>query len=250
MKPIRLLSLVALSACSLSTTPDVPEGAVKVLFIGNSLTYQNDLPQTIAQLAASAGLPPCYCVSVAYANYALEDHWYGGHAVDALDGEDWDFVVMQQGPSALAESREHLRFWSGVFGEVIDTIGAQAVMYGVWPQRSRSFDFPNVTETYRLAASDIGALFAPAGEAWQLAWAQDPTLPLYAGDDFHPSTMGTYLAALVIFQRIYARSPVGVQVTAIVDGRAQSWPLAVVQLLQTTAAAANAAEDAIVTTPP
>jgi len=34
-----------------------------------------------------------------------------------------------------------------------------------------------------------------------------------------------------------------VQVTAVVNGRAQPWPVAVVQLLQSAAAAANAAED-------
>jgi hypothetical protein len=79
--------------------------------------------------------------------------------------------------------------------------------------------------------------------AWQLAWAADPALPLYAADGFHPSAMGTYLAALVVLQRIYNRSPVNVQQQAIVNGSAQPWPLAIVQLLQQAAAAANAAED-------
>jgi hypothetical protein len=245
MKTIRrALPLAALVACSLGTAPEAPEGSVKVLFIGNSLTYQNDLPRTVAQLALSAGLPQCYCYQIAYPDYALEDHYDRREAITALEEEDWDFVVMQQGPSALPDSRTHLRLWAGVFGNIIDSVGGQAIMYGVWPQRSRSFDFPNVAESYRLAAMDIGALFAPAGEAWQLAWAQDPTLPLYDFDDFHPSAMGTYLAALVLFQRIYARTPEGVQVTAVVDGRAQPWSVAQVQLLQTAAAAANAAEDA------
>jgi hypothetical protein len=71
----------------------------------------------------------------------------------------------------------------------------------------------------------------------------DPTLPLYAADNFHPSPMGTYLAALVVFQRIYNSSPVGVQQQAIVNGSVQPWPVAIVQLLQQAAAAANAAED-------
>lgn len=241
---LRVFPVAALIACSLGTAPEAPDGAVKVLFIGNSLTYTNDLPLTVAQLATSAGLPECYCVAIAYPNFSLEDHYDFRDAVDALQGEDWDIVVMQQGPSALTDSRVNLRLWAGYFGNIIDSVGATAVMYGVWPQRDRSFDFPNVAESYRLAAQDIGALFAPAGEAWRLAWAQDSTLPLYSADDFHPSTMGTYLAALVVFQRIYDRSPLGVQTTAVVDGRAQTWPVAQVRLLQGAAAAANAAEDA------
>ena len=243
MKRTRLVALLALSACSLGTEPEIPEGSLKVLFIGNSLTYTNNLPRTVAQLANSAGAQPCYCYSISYPNFALEDHYDSREAVTALEDEAWDFVVMQQGPSALPSSKEHLIAWAGVFDEMIDENGATPIMYGVWPQWDRDFDFPNVTDSYRSAATAIDGLFAPAGEAWQLAWAQDSTLPLYSGDGFHPSTMGTYLAALTIFQRIYGRSPEGVQATAVVNGRAQPWPLALVQLLQTAAADANAAED-------
>ena len=241
---LRAIPLVTLAACSLGTAPEAPEGSVKVLFIGNSLTYENDLPKTIGQLALSAGLPECYCVTIARPNFALEDHYDFRVAVRALEDESWDYVVMQQGPSALESSRANLIQWSGLFGDLIDENGAQAIMYGVWPEYDRSFDFPRVTESYRQAADAIGALFAPAGEAWLNAWARDSTLPLYAADDFHPSTMGTYLAALTVFERIYGRTPIGVQTSAVVDGRVQNWPVAIVVLLQEAAAAANAAEDA------
>ena len=243
-----LFVLVTLTACSLGTEPEAPEGSLKVLFIGNSLTYENDLPRTVAQLALSAGLQECYCYQIAHPNFALEDHYDWREAVTALEDESWDFVVMQQGPSALPSSRANLIEWAGVFGDLIDENGARSVMYGVWPELAREFDFPAVTESYRLAAESIGGLFAPAGEAWQFAWAADSTLPLYAADDFHPSNMGTYLAALTIFERIYDHTPVGVQQTAVVDGRLQSWPAATVRLLQDAAAAANAYEDARIVT--
>ena len=247
---LRVLPAAAFFACSLGTAPEAPEGSLKVLFIGNSLTYENDLPRTIAELALSAGLQPCYCYQIAYPNFALEDHYDYREAVNALEEESWDFVVMQQGPSALPASRVDLIQWAGVFDEFIDANGAEPVMYGVWPEFERFAEFPNVTESYRLAAEAIGGLFAPAGEAWQFAWAADSTLPLYAADAFHPSTMGTYLAALTIFERIYARSPIGIQEAAVVNGRVQNWPPALVRLLQEAAAAANAAEDARVVTPP
>ena len=83
----------------------------------------------------------------------------------------------------------------------------------------------------------------PAGEAWQWAWAADSTLPLYSTDDFHPTPMGTYLAALTLFERLYDHTPVGIQETAVVNGRVQGWPAATVHLLQEAAATANAAED-------
>ena len=244
MKRLALLLAASLTACSLGTEPEAPPGSLKVLFIGNSLTYENDLPRTVAQLALSAGLQPCYCYQIARPNFGLEDHYDFRHAVTALEEESWDFVVMQQGPSALPSSRVDLIQWAGVFGELIDENGATAVMYGVWPEYARFSEFSTVTESYRLAAESIGGLLAPAGEAWQYAWAADSTLPLYAADDFHPSSMGTYLAALTIFERLYDYSPIGVQQAAMVDGRVQSWPASTVRLLQEAAAAANAAEDA------
>lgn len=241
---LRVLPAAAFLACSLGTEPEAPEGSLRVLFIGNSLTYENDLPRTVAQLALSAGLQRCYCYQIAHPNFALEDHYDFREAVNALADEEWDFVVMQQGPSAQASSRVDLIQWAEVFGDMIDDNGAQAVMYGVWPEHARESEFPNVTESYRLAAEAIGGLFAPAGEAWQFAWAADSTLPLYAADEFHPSNMGTYLAALTIFERVYSHTGIGVQTSAVVDGRVQSWPYSTVLLLQEAAAAANAAEDA------
>ena len=40
------------------------------------------------------------------------------------------------------------------------------------------------------------------GDAWRAAWQQDSTLALYSYDNFHPSLLGTYLAALVMFEQL------------------------------------------------
>lgn len=241
MRTARFLLLATLG-CSLGSATAPPEGAVRVLFVGNSLTYANNLPKTVSDLASRAGLPGCYCVSVAYPDYALSDHYILGDALREIDENDYDFVVLQQGPSALPENRTDLVQWVTAFNDHLVARGSTAVMYSVWPSRARSFDFPNVRDSYRAAADAVHGLVAPAGEAWQKAWEVDPTLPLYASDDFHPSPMGTYLAALVVVQRIYGRSPVGIEDTAHVAGIHQSWAAATVRLLQQAAADAGAAE--------
>jgi hypothetical protein len=243
MKSLRLLAFSLLASCSLSTDPIAPAGSIKVLFIGSSLIDAHDLPVTVGQLALSAGLPQCFCISIAYQDYELDDHFAQGDALRALNDEAWDFVVMQQGPSALPASRVRLLNATRDFAAVIRARGAQAILYLPWPAVDRQFDFPAVIESYRMAADSIGAHLAAAGEAWQLAWAQDPSLPLYGPNGYYPSEMGSYVAALTIFQRIYGRSPVGVQAVANVNGQVQAWPPARVQLLQQAAAAANALED-------
>jgi hypothetical protein len=85
----------------------------------------------------------------------------------------------------------------------------------VWPSTERFSDFDRVSESYRLAAEAIGGQLYPAGDAWRAAWRRNPELGLYGGDGFHPSTLGTYTAALTIVAVVYNRSPVGLPTLGI-----------------------------------
>ncbi len=160
--------LCSLSACGNATTtsPSIPAGATRVLFIGNSLTYVNGLPGMFADLAKLGGDPNVYAETVAFPDFALEDHWAQGTARRKLSEHPWEFVVMQQGSSALPESQVNLRTWSLQFAPLIRAAGAMPVMYMVWPFASRTFDFPGVLQSYRNAASAINGIFAPAGDGW------------------------------------------------------------------------------------
>jgi hypothetical protein len=104
---------------------------------------------------------------------------------------------MQQGPSAGAEGRRVLREYGRRFGAIAKARGARVAMYTVWPSRARYGDMDRVIESHALAARDAGGSVVPVGVAWRAALRQDPALPLYDGDGFHPSRAGTYLAALV-----------------------------------------------------
>ena len=78
---------------------------LRVLFVGNSFTYTNDLPAIVAALAEATGQKQFTYKSIAFPDFSLEDHWQQGEARKAIAEKRWDFVVMQQGPSALPESR-------------------------------------------------------------------------------------------------------------------------------------------------
>src|SRR3954468_22810560 len=97
--PLALVLLMSLSGCANSSTPLGPQAQVyHVLFIGNSLTYTNDLPGTVGLLASVAG-DSFEVESVAYPNYALIDHIHGpSDAVGLIRNKAWDYVVLQQGP--------------------------------------------------------------------------------------------------------------------------------------------------------
>ena len=189
------------------TTPGFPDGKTRVLFIGNSLTYVNDLPRMVEAVARLGGDTSMATAAVAFPDFALEDHWNEGSARKALAQSRWEFVVMQQGPSSLPENQASLATWAGRFDPIIRGAGAEPVLYMVWPSAGRSGDFPGVLAGYRNAAAAVRGRFAPAGDAWLAAWALDPATALYGGDGFHPSASGTYLAALVIVGRITGLDP-------------------------------------------
>jgi hypothetical protein len=185
---------------------------LRVLFIGNSLTSANNLPAMVTEIGHQQGVT-IECETVAVPDFSLDDHLQRGDAVRAIARGGWSFVVLQQGPSALPESRVQLRASVETFDRAVRRAGARTAVYMVWPSMTRSGDCDRVSESYAIAAGDVGGVFLPAGDAWRAAWRRDATLAFYGSDGFHPTPLGTYLAALVVYQQMSGRSPVGLPAT-------------------------------------
>ena len=187
--------------------------ALRVLFIGNSLTCANDLPAIVEAFAKADGQKVFAYKTLAFPDFSLEDHWNKRDAQEAMMKGEWDYVVLQQGPSASKEGRALLLEYTRRFAEEIRRAGARPALYMVWPSSSRMQDFKGVSESYRQAAEAVDGLVLPGGEAWLSAWRIDLSIALYSGDGFHPSATGSYLAGLVIYEQLYSRSPVGLPST-------------------------------------
>ena len=232
--------LVPAAAAADSWAP--PDSArLRVLFVGNSLIYENDLPGIVEAVAAAANGGPALTVgTVAFPNYSLEDHWNRGAALKAIDGGGWDVVILQQGPSTSPESRGHLIAWTGRFAERIRAAGGRPALLMVWPPRSQAGGADAVRDSYAEAARTVDGILIPAGEAWREAWAEDPDLPLYASDDFHPSLLGSVAAAYVIWHVLTGRSPIGLPPRIEGEMRRVAMTPEQAALLQAAAAAAVA----------
>lgn len=213
---LALLTLLATAGCagdSNSTKPGgasagtPPPGVDRALFVGNSLTETNELPLIVEALAGAGG-HPMFAESITYGGVSLEDHWARG-TQDQIAAGGWRWVILQQGPSALPDSRVNLREWTRRFDAVVRQEGGLTALYMVWPESSRPEAFPDVSGSYRLAAQDVGGILLPAGDAWLAAWRLDRSLPLYGPDGFHPSVTGSYLAALTIYGGLTGNSTLG-----------------------------------------
>jgi hypothetical protein len=217
-KPLwRFTALSVFIVLSLSAPPycgsphEEPNAAtpLRVLFIGNSLTYANDLPAIVEAFSMAAGQKRFLYKTIAFPDFSLEDHWNKKDALNAIIRGGWDFVVLQQGPSASREGRELLLEYSRRFADEVRQRGGRVALYSVWPSASRRQDFKGVSASYRQAAEAVDGIVFPVGDAWLNAWRVNASIGLYSADGFHPSAAGSYLAGLVVYEQLFDRSPVG-----------------------------------------
>lgn len=202
---------------------------LRVLFVGNSLTYYNDMPQLVHRFAvADRGARPIYAVEWVAGGSTLRRASKERSLRELLGEVDWDVVVLQeqsQIPSFPASDRA--REFTPYVRELADVIrrrGAEPLLFVTWAHRTG--DRRNVAgDTYSAmqARVDAGYLeaaraaqsaIAPVGAAWREALERRPHLSLWAADGTHPSPAGSYLAACVFYSVLTRKSPVGNSFTA------------------------------------
>lgn len=218
--------------------PSTPHAA-HVLFIGNSLTAQNDLPGVFADLAIAGG----YDVgvgTVAYPNTALIDYVSDRDVMGIIDRGGWDFVVLQQGTTSLPVCRDTLVLAAQIMSPRIRAAGGKPAIMMSWPSSDRQFAFPAVHDSYALAAQAVAGLFLPVGDAWLEAWKANPEQALYGGDGYHPGAQGTYLAALVIYEKLSGKDARDLPVNLTVGAYRIQLSSETVRALQKAAHDANA----------
>lgn len=171
---------------------------IRVLFVGNSLTYINDIPALVKELGKADSILVEY-KTIAKPDYGLDDHLNEGVVQKEINKGKYDYVVVQQGPSALPESQAVLISSVQKYKTLCDRAKTKLALYMVWPSRSRIFDLDNVIYSYSNAGKKNNAIICAAGLAWKKTWAVDPGITLYGSDGFHPELAGSLLAALVIY---------------------------------------------------
>lgn len=196
-------------------------GTRGVLFIGNSLTFHNDLPGTVAALARAAGGPALDVRAATIPGGTLEGAWDEGRARALVGAARWSAVVLQEQSMRPLTDPDAMEHAAVRFAEAARRRGARVVVYGTWPDRREPETGAALEATFRRVARAAHAEVAPAGAAWARALQSDPSLALWAEDGVHPTPAGTYLAACVLFATLTGQSPVGLSartVQATTDG--------------------------------
>ena len=206
-----------------------------VLFVGNSLTYSNNLPATFAAIAALDGRAVRVAM-VAAPNLALIDHLNGeSNALEVLASGKWDFVVLQQGPTTTSLGRDSLILWTRMFDTPVRRTGARPALFMSWTPRASLERTDSAHLSFASAAHAVNGVFVPVGDAWRLAMRMDPEIELYSGDGFHPSVLGSYLAALVIYAKLFGADPRRIPPVALHGRKHLEIPESTVRMLQRAA---------------
>lgn len=194
------LALSALESCD--TQP-----STRILLIGNSYTFINGgLDKQLKGLAPSAETE---CIAIG--GYRLENHWNNGNALRRIRETKWDYVVLQEQSQIPVINQKQFHDFAGKFDEEIRRTGAKTILLMTWERpdsRQYGVTAENVAAAYTDLGKQLGAKVAPAGIAFARALRNRPELALYSQDG-HPTMEGTYLAACVLYQTIFEKSPVG-----------------------------------------
>lgn len=199
--PFIFFSLLATcySYCQKETPSSSSEIECKVLFIGNSLTYSNNLPLLVEEFANSKGIQ-LKTKMVAYPNYSLEDHWSRRTIQNSIINTHYDYIIIQQGPSSQNDGRKMLTEYGkkiqGLYKGKSDT---KLCYLMVWPPLSRNNSFDGVIDNYTRAAKVNQAVLIPVGKNWRSYTAKTNDYKYYSSDGFHPSIEGSrYMAEMIV----------------------------------------------------
>ena len=186
---------------------------LKVLFVGNSYTYYNEMPKAIfSRLAMDSGYE-IELTQITKGGYRLSQfvdaNTEGGARLhEAICESHYDYAVIQE-HSTEPITNESL-FLNSVH-DVMSLISAnQFILYATWGRNDKSPDLEklglsceNMTEklstAYNKAACLFGARVAEVGKAFLEYSENHDRDGLYNEDNTHPSEIGSAIAARVIF---------------------------------------------------
>lgn len=222
---IALLQWGCVALSPAKSPPRVVQGAhhapQRILFVGNSYLYYNDsLHNHVRRIAEELG-------PHAAGNYQYKSATIGGaalshHNLDTLLepgrlglDQPFELVILQGGSGeTLTPARRAVFHDKAVeLSTKIRASGARVALYmtHAYVKPHAKFDpamIDTISRTYVTTANDIDALVLPIGLAFERAYELRPALALHKPfDGSHPSLLGTYLGACVVYGSIY-KAPV------------------------------------------
>jgi hypothetical protein len=211
----------------------------RVLFIGNSYTAVNNLPQLTADCALSIGFAgfPMEVASSTPGGTTFQVHTTNAASQSLINQGNWDYVVLQEQsqlpsfPDSQVET-ECFPFATQLNNQILAADSCtETIFYMTWGRQNgdagNCASWPPVCTyegmdsllnlRYRQMASDNQAILSPVGALWNYIRNTYPEINLYAADGSHPSLEGTYAAACSMISVIFRTDPTLITYSSTLD---------------------------------
>ena len=200
----------------------------KVLFIGNSYTFIEDIPNMFYLVASSAG-DDLFVDSQTAGSATFENHANNTDVTNEINSQNWDFVVLQGQSIEVALTGTYFDTNVAPFAsQLVQTIEAnddctQSVFYRTWGREfgltgSICDNYPwtctyegmddELAQNYRVLADVNDAVISPVGQVWRYLIETAPIIPnLFHDDQSHQSVIGAYAAACTFYTVLTRKDP-------------------------------------------
>jgi PKD repeat protein len=203
----------------------------RILFLGNSYTNYNNLPQLVADIGLSKG-DSIIVDSNTPGGFTFQGHSTNATSLAKINAGNYDYVVLQEQSQLPSFSPGQVANDVFPYAYLLDSLihtansCAKTVFYMTWGRKygdaSNCANYAPVCtyegmqmrlrDSYVQMAVDNKAIVAPAGMAWRSSWYSDSTINLWSSDNSHPSLEGSYLTACTMYATIFRNSPIGATV--------------------------------------
>lgn len=222
-----LITSLLLSLCL--SVPAKASDTTRVLFIGNSFTHGNMVPDIVRGIAQQGNIPMQYAMhapggatvgDLAQGTFA---HMENPAVFDLIRQGGWNYVVLQ-------DNQGRFIYNYGVFNPSSRTIEghkkimdsthhynpcATMVWFSGWAFKNGAPPYGNtgielidrIDANYKFMNDSLDQLIAPIGSAWRRSVTAHPEVNLWDTDDAHASLNGSYLTAAVLFSTMFKRDP-------------------------------------------
>lgn len=208
----------------------------RALFLGNSYTNNNNLPNIVRSLTLAGG-DSMVTDKNTPGGYTFQGHSTNSTTLNKIAAGNWDFVVLQEQSQRPAFSQGQVATEVYPYAKaLVDSARfhndcVEPVFYMTWGRKYGdqqncailpylcSFEGMQLAlkQSYLQMAVDNQSTAAPVGMAWWSAMLQDTTLELFAGDGSHPNFRGSYLTACVFYGTMIRKSPIGLNYYGSLD---------------------------------
>lgn len=185
----------------LSSSLTAQNKKIKVLFVGNSFIYYNNLPQVVSAMAKSQDI----IIETKHSTVggsSLENHWKeerGTQTRVMIELEKWDYVVFNNHSLSQINNAQNFVDYGKRFADLVRSKGAEPVFMMTWAYKSNPLMLPEIEKMYKNLCEQTKTDFVPGGPLFASSLKYRPDLELFH-DNIHPSPNGTYLLALAFYK--------------------------------------------------